>query len=113
MKTYTYSFSYLFSLGDLLETIKDIEEPIRTILELINIQNQINKQTPNVNKIGSYINDVDDKNDHYKYDAYMVNTNGINYTVNIGIDVKHAFMIKVVIKDLSYLKETFNKFRKI
>lgn len=88
-----------YSLCELIESGKDIDEPFKSILLMI--YNYIQKPVNNkdgVYLLGNFTNEVDDVDDLYKYIAYRVKTDGKSYSVKIGIDGKSPCEMKAVIK---------------
>ncbi len=90
-----------YSLTQHLETKPTIDEPIAGILQLVNTYNLNPKADCGVTHIGDYTNLVDDKDNHYKYEAYQVKYQGLTYQVKMGVDVKSPNQIKVVITHLT------------
>lgn len=88
-----------YSLCELIESGKDIDEPFKSILLMIYnyIQKPVNDKD-GVYLIGNFTNDVDDIDDFYKYIAYQVKVEGKSYSVKIGIDSKSPYEMKAVIK---------------
>ena len=95
---YTPYKSENYSLKELIESRKKIDEPIGSILQMIYnyIQNPVNDKDV-VYLLGKFKHDEGDKDGYYKHTAYQVKFDGKSYGVKMGIDDKDAWLIKVVI----------------
>jgi hypothetical protein len=102
--TYPYTHPYepdSYSLNQLIESKKEIAEPIKSILNLINEYHIDVKINNGVTLVGEYKNEdaayygVDE---YYNYTLYTVKFQSKQYQVKIGVYGKDAWLMKAEIK---------------